>query len=132
MVLLVLHELLLAALSTRRAVLVVGTTAAVAHPGGRALAVGYAPGFEPKRIEGIGGGFDMLSEQPIADVDILYPPSLNGTWVCERRVASVEGDVGQAQGAWRLLGGTGDLQSGEKYYVRFVDLRRASDAMTVS
>ena len=72
----------------------------------------------------------MLSEQPIVDVDVLYPPSLNGTWVCERRVAAVEGDVGQAQGAWKLLGGTGDIQSGEKYYVRFVDLRRSSDAMT--
>ena len=42
---------------------------------------------------------DMLSDAPIADVDVLYPPSLNGTWVCERQVASVEGDVGQARGA---------------------------------
>jgi len=72
----------------------------------------------------------MLSDQPLADVDILYPPSLNGTWVCERRVASVEGDAGQAQGAWKLLGGTGDVQSVERYAVRFVDLRRPSDAMT--
>jgi len=79
-------------------------------------------------VAGIGGGFDMLADDPIADVDILYPPSLNGTWVCERRVTSVEGDVGQAQGAWRLLGGTGDLQSDERSYLRFIDLRRASDA----
>ncbi len=88
------------------------------------------PGFEPRRVEGIGGGFDMLSDQPIANIDVLYPPSLNGSWVCERRVAGIEGDVGQAQGAWKLLGGTGDLQSTERYLVRFIDLRRASDAMT--
>lgn len=88
------------------------------------------PGFEPRRVEGIGGGFDMLSDQPIANIDVLYPPSLNGSWVCERRVAGIEGDVGQAQGAWKLLGGTGDLQSTERYQVRFIDLRRASDAMT--
>jgi hypothetical protein len=88
------------------------------------------PGFEPSRVEGIGGGFDMLSDQPIANIDVLYPPSLNGSWVCERRVAGIEGDVGQAQGAWKLLGGTGNLQSTERYLVRFIDLRRASDAMT--
>ena len=96
----------------------------------RTSAATIPPGFESRRVEGIGGGFDVLSEQPIAAVDVLYPPSLNGTWVCERRVAAVEGDVGQAQGAWKLLGGTGELQSGEKYYVRFIDLRRPSDAIT--
>jgi len=85
-----------------------------------------------ERVQGIGSGFDMLDDKPIADVDILYPPSLNGTWVCERKVVSVEGDVNQAEGAWRLLGGTtgGDFQkSEEKYYVRFVDLRRATDGI---
>lgn len=91
------------------------------------------------RVEGIGGGFDMLSDKPIADIDVLYPPSLNGTWVCERRVVSVEGDVNQAQGAWKLLGGTiptdGDKtgkdfqKSEEKYSVRFVDLRRPTDGI---
>jgi len=88
------------------------------------------PGFE--RVEGIGGGFDMLIDKPIADVDILYPPSLNGTWVCERQVTSVEGDTNQAQGAWKLLGGGPgeDFQKvEEKYYVRFVDLRRTTDGI---
>jgi len=85
-----------------------------------------------ERVQGIGGGFDMLADKPIVDVDILYPPSLNGTWVCERKVVSVEGDVNQAEGAWKLLGGTagGDFQkSEEKYYVRFVDLRRSTDGI---
>ena len=71
----------------------------------------------------------MLGGRPPKDVDVLYPPSLNGTWTCERRVTSVEGDAGQAEGAWRLLGGTGDLTAPESYSVRFIDLRRSSDGM---
>lgn len=99
---------------------------------------GYA-----ERVQGIGGGFDMIGDRkPIADIDILYPPSLNGTWVCERKVVSVEGDVNQAQGAWKLLGGTIPVGGGgggreredfqrvkEKYFVRFVELRRPTDAI---
>jgi len=99
-------------------------------------------GTSYERVQGIGGGFDMLVDRPIDDVDILFPPSLNGTWVCERKIISVEGDVNQAQGAWKLLGGTipttsegegggeRDFQKvEEKYYVRFVDLRRDTDGI---
>lgn len=97
-------------------------------------------GTSYERVQGIGGGYDMLTDKPINDVDILFPPSLNGTWVCERKVISVEGDINQAQGAWKLLGGTipntsgggggGDFQKVvEKYYVRFVDLRRDTDGI---
>lgn len=131
MLLLLHHTLVLLLLHhTPRRQLVAGAAVALAVPPcRRATAVAAPPGFEPARVEGIGGGFDMLGEKPIVDVDILYPPSLNGTWVCERKVASIEGDAGQAQGAWKLLGGTGDLQRGEKYYVRYIDLRRASDAI---
>lgn len=91
-----------------------------------------------ERVQGIGGGFDLLGDRkPIANIDVLYPPSLNGTWVCERRVVSVEGDVNQAQGAWKLLGGTMPVGGGredflkaeEKYFVRFVDLRRPTDGI---
>jgi len=95
-----------------------------------------------ERVPGIGGGFDLLDDyKTIADIDILYPPSLNGTWVCERKVVSVEGDVNQAEGAWKLLGGTIPLVGGrgrsgtnfqkveEKYLVRFVDLRRPTDGI---
>jgi len=95
-------------------------------------------GGYPERVEGIGGGFDMLGDRkPIADIDVLYPPSLNGTWVCERKVVSVEGDASQAQGAWKLLGGTIPAGGGredfqklqETYFVRFVDLRRPTDGI---
>ena len=93
-----------------------------------------------ERVGGIGGGFDMLGDRkPMADIDVLYPPSLNGTWVCERKVVSVEGDTNQAQGAWKLLGGTNIIRKGggredfqkaeEKYFVRFVDLRRPTDGI---
>ena len=65
------------------------------------------PGFEPSRVEGIGGGAYMLADGPGPAADVAYPPFLNGTWLCERIVTSVEGDAFQAEGAWRLLGGTG-------------------------
>jgi len=81
-------------------------------------------GFEPARVEGIGGGFDMLAETTLPVADVLYPPFLNGSWECERKVASVEGDVGQAQGAWKLFGGTGDIRSPEIFEVRFIDVRQ--------
>jgi len=83
-------------------------------------------GFESgRRIEGIGSGFDILSASPSGDV--LYPPFLNGTWLCQRVITSVEGDVGQARGAWRLLGGDGDFDARqpETYEVQYLDTRRA-------
>jgi len=113
----------------RRRVVSVAAAALVALLGHQASAA-YPAGFEPPRVQGIGGGFDMLANDTPVAGDVLYPPSLNGTWICERRVASVEGDAGQAQGAWKLLGGTGDFQRPESYSVRFIDLRRASDAIT--
>jgi hypothetical protein len=76
---------------------------------------------ERDRVAGIGGGADMFTGVPPAIRDVVYPPSLNGTWVCDRVVTSVEGDVGQAAGAWRLLGGDGDLRQPERFNVRFVD-----------
>lgn len=89
-----------------------------------------------ERVAGIGDGFDMLADKPLKDIDILYPPSLNGTWVCERKVVSVEGDVNQAEGAWKVLGGCTPTSSGgdfqkveEKYLVRFIDLRRTTDGI---
>ena len=78
-----------------------------------------APGFEPERVQGIGGGADVLSEAPPAVADVVYPPFLNGTWRCERVVTSIEGDSPQAEGAWKLLGGSGSVRSPESYAVRF-------------
>lgn len=87
-----------------------------------------APGFERARVEGIGGGFDMLSEAPPAVLDAIFPPSMNGTWQAKRNVVSIDGDEGQAKGAWKLLGGYGDIQAPEAYTIRFLpqpeDLRQ--------
>ena len=109
-------------LASRRAAVLAGCALAVTRPG-RLLAAAptYAPGFEPARIEGLGGGADILSDNPPSVLDVAYPPSLNGTWVCEREVTSVEGNVGQAEGAWRLLGGDGSsVKDPEKYLLRYV------------
>ena len=86
------------------------------------------PGFESKRIEGIGNGFDILSYPPLRVPDVLYPPFLNGTWEFQRVVTSVEGDAGQARGAFRLLGGDGDfgVQMPEVYPIRYLDTRTGS------
>ena len=89
---------------------------AALHPLPATAAQVVAPGFEPSRVEGIGGGADMLSEASPAVADVLYPPSMNGTWQVRRIVTSVEGDTFQAEGAWRLLGGYGsDLRAPEQY-----------------
>lgn len=119
--LLVSTSLCLKAPLPRRTAVVSGLTALAAGPmQGRAAVV--APGFETvaPRIEGIGGGADLLTASLPAAADALFPPSLNGTWVCKRTVLSVEGDTAQAQGAWRLLGGTGDIAKPETFDLRYV------------
>ena len=104
----------------RRAVL--GGTGLALLPRAPAFAAQvYPPNFEPARIEGLGGGADLLATTPPTVADVAYPPSLNGTWVAQRRVISVEGDTAQAEGAWRLLGGTGDLRKEESYLLRYVN-----------
>ena len=52
----------------------------------------------------------MLASVPAVS-DVIYPPFLNGSWTCERIVTSVEGDAAQAEGAWRLLGGSESTNS---------------------
>jgi hypothetical protein len=62
-----------------------------------------------RRVEGIGGGFDILSPDPsnLSSWDVYYPASMTNTnWKIQRVVTSVEGDVGQARVAWNLLGGS--------------------------
>lgn len=108
-------------IASRRALL---TNLAVLHPlpAFAASSQIIAPGFEASRVEGIGGGADMLSEKPPKIADVLYPPSMNGTWECKRIVTSVEGDAFQAEGAWRLLGGYGsDIKAPEAYRMRYIE-----------
>ena len=84
---------------------------------------GYAP-----RIEGIGGGADVLTQKPSV-ADVAYPPSLLGYWRVERQVVSVEGDAGQAQGAWLDLGGGADFRATEVFYTRFVPSPKLDGAL---
>lgn len=86
-----------------------------------AAVVQQLEGFTP-RVEGIGGGADLLSSKP-AVADVTFPPSMIGPWQCQRSLLSVEGDAGQAEGAWRALGGTGNnfaKGSVETYAARFL------------
>jgi hypothetical protein len=59
------------------------------------------------RVEGLGGGFDLTISATSKGVDVIYPSSMEGRWNCRRVVTSVEGDAGQAELAWRNLGGCG-------------------------
>ena len=105
----------------RRAVVTGGATAlAVPLCSAEAASLQYPPGFEPSRVEGIGGGADVLDERPPAQPDVFYPPSLIGLWRCERVVTSIEGDAQQAEGAWRLLGGAGSIRQPESYALRYI------------
>lgn len=114
----------LAHVATRRAVAaaIIAAGATPCRRAARAAPPTYPQGFEPPRIEGIGGGADLLADKALAVADVVYPPSLNGTWTCQRRVISVEGDAAQAEGAWRLLGGFGDdiRSAAEVYTTRYV------------
>ena len=104
--------------SSRRAV--VAGVAITAVPSAQAQeGFGRVEGFTA-RVEGIGGGADMLQGTP-QTADVTYPPSVLGLWRCERVVVSVEGDRAQAQGAWfDLGGGTAEFGQAESFYTRFV------------
>jgi hypothetical protein len=72
----------------------------------------------------VGGGYDLLSEKRgAAESDVIYPPSMEGPWNCERVVTRVEGDKFQAGEAYRCLGGVPSLlQEGsiEKFDTRYI------------
>lgn len=73
------------------------------------------------RIEGIGGGFDIRTPTTVQGQDVIYPASMVGPWKCTRVVTSVEGDVGQAEKAWRLLGGgSKGFKDVEHFATRFI------------
>lgn len=75
------------------------------------------------RVEGIGGGFDLTNSATTKGVDVIYPSSMEGVWNCRRVVTLVEGDAGQAELAWRNLGGMGvtmmnNIESFQTSFVR--------------
>lgn len=73
------------------------------------------------RVQEIGSGFDLLSPPPLRGFDAVYPPSLLGQWQCEKTIIQVDGDKGQAETAWRALGGSGDFETPEQYYTNFIE-----------
>lgn len=72
------------------------------------------------RVEGIGSGFDIRTSTTIKGQDVIYPSSMVGLWNCRRVVTSVEGDSGQAELAWRNLGGRGSIKDIESFDTRFL------------
>eukprot|EP00571_Detonula_confervacea_P009438 CAMPEP_0172328990 /NCGR_PEP_ID=MMETSP1058-20130122/60645_1 /TAXON_ID=83371 /ORGANISM="Detonula confervacea, Strain CCMP 353" /LENGTH=291 /DNA_ID=CAMNT_0013046135 /DNA_START=429 /DNA_END=1304 /DNA_ORIENTATION=- len=61
------------------------------------------------RVEEIGNGLDLTSPPPLSSSEVFYPTSMTNTnWQVQRVLTSVEGDVGQAGLAWKLLGGSSD------------------------
>jgi len=71
------------------------------------------------RVPGIGGATDLQSDR-LRATDVLYPPALLGEWRLSRVVSGVEGDAGQAETAWRALGGSGSFLQPETHSVRFI------------
>lgn len=61
--------------------------------------------YATTRVEGAGAGVDVFTERPTVK-DVLYLPSLEGVWQCEREVIHVDGDTEQAELTWISLGGT--------------------------
>lgn len=67
------------------------------------------------------GGVDLYSATSKSlSKDVLYPKSMEGPWLVERIVTSIEGDAFQAETAWRSLGGSGDFRLKENYLTRYL------------
>ena len=78
---------------------------------------------EPRSLD-VGGGFDLFNDRTIfKDKDVMYPPSMEGLWICDRIVTLVEGDRFQAGETWKAVGGGGDLTTAnnvESFQTRFI------------
>ena len=111
--------------STRRRLLLETSTLALSPLIINPLSAVAAPSTTSNHVvEGFGGGFDIQGSQlPIGTSDVLFPPSLEGAWLCQRKVTLAEGDLFQAQQVWNAFSGTttADLrkQPYESYLVQF-------------
>jgi hypothetical protein len=75
------------------------------------------------------GGVDLYSTliRPSSyPKDVTYPLSIQGPWLVQRVVTSVEGDAFQAETAWRTLGGSGDFHKTEKFLTRYLEQEQSS------
>jgi len=121
--------------TTAGAAVVVASGIMSSFPSIGVAATTMAPMLGGSRVEEIGGGFDILTPQPLLlkSSDAFFPASCcltvvdnnnKTSWNVQRAVTSVEGDVGQAGVVWKALGGD-DLRSftdklTEVYEARFV------------
>jgi len=66
----------------------------------------------PLQVEGwnvaVGNGFDLFADtipRKLKDMgDVLYPVSMEGIWICDRAIKSIDGDTYQAKELYRALG----------------------------
>lgn len=83
------------------------------------------PGVDSRRVAGIGGGIDVLTSTPPVAADVIFPSSMLGRWQCQRIIASVEGDAGQAEVAWLAMGGRSEdvfaKKQLETFTTRFIE-----------
>ena len=69
----------------------------------------------------VGGAVDLLSPTlRLNKPDAFFPISMEGLWMCQRAVVSVDGDSFQASTVWKALGSKTALPAPESYLTRFV------------
>jgi len=73
----------------------------------------------------------MLQPPSLRSNEVTFPKSMEGHWICQRYVTSVEGDSGQAFKAWNSLGGTIYDSSESQAQMLFRDLKRTSESYKV-
>jgi hypothetical protein len=103
------------ALASRRLFLLIFSSSAVA--------VALPSEAQARNIDTGPGGVDLYLDSRYSKSypkDVLYPKSMQGPWLVERIVTSMEGDAFQAETAWRSLGGSGDFRKKETYLTRYL------------
>jgi hypothetical protein len=105
------------ALASRRDFILLSSSSAVA------VAVALPSQAQARNIDTGPGGVDLYLDSKYSKSypeDVLYPKSMQGPWLVERTVTSMEGDAFQAETAWRSLGGSGDFRKKETYLTRYL------------
>ena len=86
-----------------------------------------APVSQTRTVD-VGNGVDLLSPAPrLGKPDGFFPPSMEGLWMCQRSVSSVDGDKFQANAVWKALGSKSTLPAPESYLTKFVKSPHGGD-----
>ena len=104
-------------LASRRDFILLFSSSAVA------IAAALPAQAQARNIDTGPGGVDLYLDSKYSKSypkDVLYPKSMEGPWLVERVVTSMEGDAFQAETAWRSLGGSGDFRKKETYLTRYL------------